>query len=268
MALADWSRSYFSYNGGTPTYLPELFRLPSGLTRNSNNCELSDILLAGYTGPFPDPPAPGDDSVVSWDSSSDTWVITEISDLPDYSAYLKSKETCSHIRSLLDGCPVGLENPDITESYRQSVFAYYGELFYLLHCCEHHGHNITESDLPDLPDDSFSTVQKVQERQNVWLNENYTESKNYYETQGLIPGDFSLSNLQIPSDWVLGRGPINPVTMFKPYFLPPGYEISIPVVASSGYYMLVPSGSDISVPVPGYSGYYMLVPSGADEVGN
>ena len=244
MAASDWSRSYFSYNGDTPNFLPEIFRLPSGFTRNSNNCELSEVLSAGYTGPFPEPPAPGDYSTVSWDSVSETWVITKISDNPPYEAYLESKQTCAYIRSLLDGCPSDLCNSDLTEKYQQQLFAYYGELFYLLHLCETHGQNITMAELPSLPNDELSTISKVQQQQSAWLEANYNDCKNFYETQGLLPGDIDFSYFEVPSGWVLGSDQINPVTIFKPFFIPSGYEISVPILGASGYYVLVPSGID------------------------
>lgn len=249
MSLQNWSTSLFSLGDQTPTFLPARFRLTDGSTRNSNNCELTDILSAGYYGPVEEPPAPGDGNTVNWDPITKSWVVEKLSDIPGYEAQSTSAQVLAYLRSQLNCCDPDILSSEYTEKYRQAIFTYRGQVFSLIHECIHDGKLLTDADIPPIPDDSQSTYAKVAEYQNNLMQVNYERYKKMYENQGVIYADpaVDLSNLSIPSGWVIGLNPIEARTFLSSYLVPDNYELmpsgAAVVLVPSGYYESVPSGS-------------------------
>lgn len=252
MSTADWSRSLFSLNKNVPTFLPQIFRLPSGLTRNSNNCFLSEIHEAGYEGPIDQPPNVSEEFHVVWNPKTLSWDVEKTSDNPALQAQLVSDRVYTELRNTLKTFNVDICSDKYSDQYKQRVIEYRGRIVSLLNSHDNHGYLLTFSDIPEVPSNMSYSKKMEQFAYSQWLDKQYDNIKNIYETQGVICANFDLSNFTTPvaSGWVVGQGPIDSVTLLLPYkLIPSGYQISTSVAGLSGYYMLVPSGYDDTVNV-------------------
>jgi hypothetical protein len=206
MANADWSLQLFSLGGAVPSRLPFRFRLPSGQTRYSANCSLTEIHLAGFSGPF-EYPYVEDFQVSEWDSSALTFVVRD--KLPEeYSDAVKiNLEVRALARLQLSTLP-DLTSNNFDETYKQEWILFSSKLLTLLNKPE--TELLTYGDLPAYPTVPDNQAEFAESLAALTIASNYNRWKDQFETYGFIfyvPENVA-PYFTVPADWVQGTTPL------------------------------------------------------------
>lgn len=262
MENKNWSSVLFYKGSELPSFISPRFTLPSGASRYVNDCTLDDIHLAGFSGPVSDPPFNNDTSKkVIWNTDTASWQIVYNSDAAEAVAKEESREVADSLKVIMNQC-IDCACGTLTPQYHKKLAEYLGLCYMVIHRHEK-GNLVKWSDVPVAPVAYIHENEELVPYQLAWFAENNRQIKEEYETQGLVDTSFLAdnsnfwSNVEVPSDWVVGTDPIVPFTMRNSYIIPSGYSLSFGSLSSSGcYYVGVPpSGVLPSGDSPAVFGY-------------
>lgn len=218
--MADYSKTFFSYKGDPPTYLPERLRLPDGFTRYSYSITLEEVNSLGYLGPI-ELPEYGPDEHLVWHSETLSYEVKR--------GICPNTKVCppdnNEARAILMSRILTSQDsfdPDnvYTKEYKKEYGVYKGKLLDLYF--KRDLDKLSVSDIPPLPMIHNGVLAEEIKYKQTIASGFIDQYKLEYETYGVIPNiDPRLVDwLPLPGeDWVRGSGLlIDPVSKYPVVF--------------------------------------------------